>query len=136
MLVLNCVYKSREINISSQNSHPVLISQNFGNLIHSFICWLKFHTKTPTTTSWHIFFISSVLKKLSPNLKVFFPKLDENTFQKEISPLSLRIQKMITELFNLMTGLYEPYRHGQLIIMVQKDIDKDMCMIKPFKTFM
>ena len=77
--------------------------------------------------------MSSVLKKLSPILKVFFPKLDD-TFREEISPLSLRIQKMKT-VFNLMTGLYEPYRHGQLIIMVQKDIDKDMFMIKPFKTF-
>ena len=78
--------------------------------------------------------MSSVLKKLSPILKVFFPKLDD-TFREEISPFSLRIQKMKTEVFNLMTGLYEPYRHGQLIIMVQKDIDKDMCIIKPFKTF-
>ena len=32
--------------------------------------------------------------------------------------------------------LYEPYRCGQLIIMAQGDIDKDMCMNKPFKTFM
>ena len=35
-----------------------------------------------------------------------------------------------------MMGQYEPYRHGQLIIMGQGDIDKDMCMMKPFKTFM
>ena len=34
-----------------------------------------------------------------------------------------------------MMGQYEPYRHGQLINMGQGDIDKDMCMIKPFKTF-
>ena len=78
--------------------------------------------------------MSSVLKKLSPILKVFFQKLDD-TFREEISPLRLRIQKMKTEVFNLMKGLYESYRHGQLIIMVQKGIDKDMCMIKPFKTF-
>ena len=123
MLVLNCAYKSREINISSQNSHPVLISQNFGNFIHSFICWLKFHTKTSTMTSWHDFFMSSVLKKLSPILKVFFQKLDD-TFREEISPLRLRIQKMKTEVFNLMKGLYESYRHGQLIIMVQKALTK------------
>ena len=81
----------------------------------------------------HKFSIEKAITKLE---SFFFQKLDENTFQKEISPLSLRIQKMITELFNLMTGLYEPYRHGQLIIMGQRDIDKDMCMIKPFKTFM
>ena len=43
----------------------------FGNLIHSFICWLKFHTKTCTVTSskdidiW-ISFMSPVLKELSP----------------------------------------------------------------------
>ena len=74
------------------------------------------------------------IEKAITNLEsFFFPKLDDS-FQEEISPLSLRIQKMKT-VFNLMTGLYEPYRHGQLIIMVQKDIDKDMCMIKPFKTF-
>ena len=35
-----------------------------------------------------------------------------------------------------MMEQYEPYRHGQLIIMGQGDIDKDMCMMKPFKTFM
>ena len=35
-----------------------------------------------------------------------------------------------------MMGQYEPSRHRQLIIMGQGDIDKDMCMIKPFKTLM
>ena len=33
-----------------------------------------------------------------------------------------------------MMGQYEASRHRQLIIMGQGDIDKDMCMIKPFKT--
>ena len=37
-------------------------------------------------------------------------------------------------IYSHMMGQYEPYRHGQLIIMGQRDIDKDMCMIKPFKT--
>ena len=41
-----------------------------------------------------ISFMSPVLKKLSLIYKVCFPKLDENTFQEEISALSLWIQKM------------------------------------------
>ena len=81
--------------------------------------------------------MSPVLKKLLPTKKVCFPKLDENTFQEEISAHSLWIQKMTIEVFNLIWwGQYEPYRHGQVIIMGQGDIDKDMCMIKTFKTFM
>ena len=36
-------------------------------------------------------FMSPVLKKLSPIWKVSFPKLDEDTFQEEISARSLRI---------------------------------------------
>ena len=36
---------------------------------------------------------------------------------------------MKMEVFNRMMGQYEPYRHGQLIIMGQRDIDKDMCMV-------
>ena len=69
MLILNCVYKSREINMGSLEFSSCLIPPNFGNLIHSFMCWLKFHTKTCTMTSCQdsdIFFMSPVLKKLSP----------------------------------------------------------------------
>ena len=63
-----CV-KVEKLTLVPKNSHPVLIPQNFGNLIHSFMCWLKFHTKTCTMTSCQdidIFFMSPVLKKLSP----------------------------------------------------------------------
>ena len=83
-----------------------------------------------------ISFMSPVLKKLLPIKKVCSPKLDENTFQEEISAHSLWIQKIKMEVFNLVMEQYEPYRHGQLTIMGQGDIDKDMCMIKPYKTFM
>ena len=62
-----------------------------------------------------ISFMSPVLKKLSPIKKVCSPKLDENTFQDEISAHSLWIQKMKMEVFN--------YRHRQLIIMGHGDID-------------
>ena len=79
--------------------------------------------------------MSPVLKKLLPIKKVCFQKLDENTFQEEISAHTLWIQKMKIEVSHMM-GQYEPSRHRQLIIMGQGDIDKDMCMIKPFKTLM
>ena len=46
--------------------------------------------------------MSPVLKKLSPIKKVCFQKLDENTFQEEISAHSLWIQKMKMEVFNLI----------------------------------
>ena len=46
--------------------------------------------------------MNPVLKKLWPIYKVCFPKLDENTFQEEISALSLWIQKMKIEVFNLI----------------------------------
>ena len=80
--------KVEKLTSVPKNSHPVLIPQNFGNLIHSFISWLKFHTKTCTMTSCQdigISFMSPVLKKLLPIKKVCSPKLDENTFQEEIS---------------------------------------------------
>ena len=47
-----------------------------------------------------ISFMSPVLKKLLPIKKVCFPKLDENTFQEEMSAHSLWIQKMKIEVFS------------------------------------
>ena len=49
-----------------------------------------------------ISFTSPVLKKLLPIKKICFPKLDENTFQEEISAHSLLIQKMKMEVFDLI----------------------------------
>ena len=44
-------------------------------------------------------------------------------FKEKLRALSLWIR---------LTGLQEPYRQEQLIMM-QGDIEKDMCMIKPYK---
>ena len=49
-----------------------------------------------------ISFMSPALKKLLLIKTVCFPKLDENTFQEEISAHSLWIQKMKMEVFNLI----------------------------------
>ena len=49
-----------------------------------------------------ISFMSPVLKKLLPIKKVCFQKLDENTFQEEISAHTLWIQKIKMKVFNLI----------------------------------
>ena len=60
-------------------------------------------TSCKDTDIW-ISFMSPVWKSYRQSKKVCFPKLYENTFEDEISALSLWIQKMKIEVFNLIWG--------------------------------